>query len=100
MDTARCWTLQQIGYLLHIIPVSMNFILYWTIGSSRIDDKIIYSWCFNFVECFDLPSSITIWPCFVTLYVLTMRSKNPRALKENMRGTWVDKDKRERDDES
>ena len=30
------------------------------IGSSRIDDKIIYSWCFNFVEYFDSTSFATI----------------------------------------
>ena len=25
-----------------------------------MDDEIIYSWCFNFVECFDLTSSAAI----------------------------------------
>ena len=30
------------------------------IGSPRIDDEIIYSWCFNSVECFDSTPSAAI----------------------------------------
>ena len=33
------------------------------IGSPRMDDEIIYSWCFNSVECFDsnLPLQSFFW---------------------------------------
>ena len=30
------------------------------IGSPRINDEIIYSWCFNSVECFDSTPSAAI----------------------------------------
>ena len=30
------------------------------IGSPRMDDEIIYSWCFNDVECFDSTPSAAI----------------------------------------
>ena len=46
--------------LFQMIAKSMNFMLYWMVGSSTIDERIIYSWCFIFVECLDLTSSAAI----------------------------------------
>ena len=60
VDTARGWVLEQLEELLQMIPISIKFILYQRIGSFRIDDKIIYYWYFNFVECFDSTSSDAI----------------------------------------
>ena len=59
MDTARGRTLEQLknSFKIHVI---MNFILYLMIGSPRMDDEIIYSWCFNSVECFDSTPSAAI----------------------------------------
>ena len=47
--------------IFQMIHVSMNFILYQMIGLHIMDDDIIYSWCFKFVECFD---SIRCNHCF------------------------------------
>ena len=43
VDTTRGQTLEGLEELLQMIPTSINFILYYMIGSSRIDDKVIYS---------------------------------------------------------
>ena len=43
VDTARVQMLKQLEKLLKMIPISMNFILYYIIGSPKIDDKIICS---------------------------------------------------------
>ena len=44
------------------------------IGLSRIDDKIIYSRYFNFVECFDSTSFATFYVLIKTLESLLSRS--------------------------
>ena len=49
VDTDRGQTLERFEELLQMIHVSMNFKIYYMIGSPRIDDEIIYSLCFNFV---------------------------------------------------
>ena len=57
-----------------MIHVNMNFILYYMIGSSRMDDEIIYSWCFNSVEYFDSTSSVAV-------IVLVENSKSLSSLR-------------------
>ena len=57
VDTTRGRTLERLEELFHMTTISTNFFIYLTIGSSRIDDEIIYSWCFIFVKCFDSTSS-------------------------------------------
>ena len=43
VDTVRGRMLKRLKELLHMIVVNMNFIIYYMIGSSRIDGEIIYS---------------------------------------------------------
>ena len=78
VDTARVRTLEQLEELLQTIHISRYFILYYMIGSYRIDDKIIYSWCFKFVECFDSASFIAFNVLIKTLESLSSLSSHKK----------------------
>ena len=75
VDITRGRRFERLEEVLQMIPVSIKFIPYWMLGLSKIDDKIIYSWCFNFVQCFDLISSTTIDELIETLKSLCVEIK-------------------------